>query len=176
MEINNHKYTLNLINNKETENLFDILKHINSYTTFNDFIIHIKNDKDIFTKLLIKCGIDIEIFFIIMNFINKEPGKYHKIYCNEYKLIMIFQLEDDFNKWVSLTKTIFYSPKNNSFNHYKAIHSQYLRWCRKNIFKKAFDSVVPYENINIVKPTNNVIIEYEKNRHLSKKEIGIERW
>lgn len=57
-------------------------------------------------------------------------------YCNEYKLILILQMEDDCNKWQSLKKHIFYSPQFKSSNHFKGIHSQYIRWCKKKYLKK----------------------------------------
>jgi len=80
--------------------------------------------------------------------INKK-GNYKQIYCNEYKLILIFQLRNTLVKWKDLDKSIFYDPKPNTKFHYKSIHSQFVRWCCDDIFKKTFYKCIPNNNDNI---------------------------
>jgi len=117
--------------------------------------LYIKDNKEIFSKLLIKCRINVPMFFIIMSIINEKKNNYNKSYCDEYKLIMILQMEDDCNKWITLTTHIFYSPNTSkSENHYKAIHSQYLRWCRKKVFIKAYKTVLPVKTNNVNNDVN----------------------
>ena len=150
--------TINLINNNEST-ISEIMNHIVSYTTLNNFFIKINKDINIITKFLIKNKMNSDLFFIVINEINNLKGKYNFIYCNEYKLFMILQLEDNVNKWEVLEKLTFYSPENGSKRHYETIRSQFQRWCSKNIFKKALDSIIPYNNVknnNLADDFNNI--------------------
>ena len=136
--------------NSSNVNLNTIIALIKKFFYLNDFIDRIKNDKIIFTNFLKILEIDIDLFFIIINEINKyKKGLYKQIYCDEYKLILIFQIRNSLVKWKDLEKNIFYDPKLNCKYHYKSIHSQYVRWCNNDIFKNAFHNCVPINNDNV---------------------------
>jgi len=153
--------TIDIINNDKST-IYNIMKHIILYTNLNNFFIKINNDRTIITKFLIKNKINYELFFIIIDEIDKLKGDYNKIYCNEYKLFMILQLEDDVNKWSALQKLFFYSPENGKTRHYETIRSQYQRWCSKNIFKNAFNKVTPFSSAENVDDTINMDFNNEK--------------
>ena len=131
---------INLINNSDKTQthieIYTIMNLINSYTSFNDFIIQIKKEKDhhIFNKFISICNIDFNLFNLIIRQIKQNKGNYKEDYCIEYKLILIFQIRNTLNKWIDLTKSIFYSPKLGTKYHYKSIHSQYVRWCHYDVF------------------------------------------
>jgi hypothetical protein len=123
-----------------------LLNIIKKYFSFNDFILLITNTI-YFNKFISICGIDVELFNYIINTIYKNnKGKYKKDYSVEYKLILIFQVKNTLVKWSDLKKSIFYDPKPGIKYHYKSIHSQYIKWCSNNIFKKAFFNFVPSNN------------------------------
>lgn len=72
------------------------------------------------------------------------------------------QLEDNINKWSSLEKLFFYSPKNCKSKHHETIRTQFQRWCSKGIFKKALDKVVPFNNIDNIDNNIDLIIKNER--------------
>ena len=74
---------------------------------------------------------------------------------------MMLQLVDNVNKWVALEKLSFYSPENIKTKHYETLRSQYQRWCSKQIFKKAFENVVPYETSISIKNNTQSIANIE---------------
>lgn len=155
--------TIDIIKNHKSTT-YDIMYHIISYTNFNNFIIKINKDRAILTNFLIKNKINPELFFNIIDEIDKLKGNYNLTYCNEYKLFMILQLEDDVNKWSSLQKLLFYSPKNEKTRHYETIRSQYQRWCFKKIFKNAFNKIIPFIRDD---DTNDLVnIEYNNEIYL----------
>ena len=140
---------IELINNCNPIHL--IMNLIKSFTNFNNFIILIKENNDIFKKFILICDIDYILFDSIINEINNiSKGKYKEIYCIEYKLILIFQIRDSVVKWKDLTKSIFYEPINGSKNHYKSINSQYIRWCKNKVFLNLFNSITPINNNLII--------------------------
>ena len=165
---NQFKKTLDIINDINSD-INEIVRHINKYTDFNKFIIKLKNNetdsKTLLTKLFSKADINIELFLIIIDEINKIEGNYKKTYCNEYKLFMILQLEDNINKWKALQKLLFYSPNNKKSRHYETLRSQFQRWCCKGIFKKAFVNLLPYEKLLCLE-NNSCIKELEFNNEL----------
>ena len=55
-------------------------------------------------------------------------------------------MRNTLNKWIDLTKSVFYSPKSGTKYHYKSIHSQYVRWCHYDVFKNAFNCCIPHNN------------------------------
>jgi len=146
-----------LINDKDVALCKIIDKLTKHKIHFSDFIDSIKNNVELFKNFLVKCKINHELFFIIMDEINKLKGKYKKIYSNEYKLLLIMQLEDKFSYWYSLTDSVLYRPKfkdnkgnknNKGNNHYKSIQQQYNRWCVKDVFKNAFNNYKIIKNVN----------------------------
>lgn len=154
------KQTIDIINNDKST-IYNIMNHIISYTNLNNFFIKINKNRIIINNFLLKNKINSELFFIIIDEIDKLKGKYNSIYCNEYKLFMILQLEDDINKWSSLQKLLFYSPENTKVRHYETIRSQYQRWCSKNIFKNAFNKVIPLGSTDFVNNTTNIELDNE---------------
>ena len=165
-----HKKKINIVILKTTKEN-DIIKEDkdvanNSNLIKENEIIKENNGKDIrecdndfkslLKKILIKHQMNYERFFIIMEEIEKLKGEYHSVYCNEYKLFMILQLEDSLNKWSSLTTSIFYSPMNKKSKHYENLRSQYERWCKKEVFLKAYKKIKPF-NYNSIETT----FEYE---------------
>ena len=122
-----HNEIINLINNSDkTHNeIYTIMGLIDSCTSFNDFIIQIKKETDpnIFNKFISICNIDFNLFNSIITQIKQNKGNYKEDCCVEYELIFIFQMRNTLNKWIDLTKSIFYSPKPKTKYHYKSIHS-----------------------------------------------------
>lgn len=112
--------------------------------------------KSLLKKILIKKKMNHELFFLIIEEIEKRKDKYNFIYCNEYKLFLMMQLEDNVNKWSSLEDLSFYSPKNKKSKHFENIRAQYERWCKNDIFKKAYNNIKPYNY-----STEETIFEYE---------------
>ena len=107
-------------------------------------------------KFIIKCDINYDLFNIIKNnIIKKWIGNYKCKYCIEYKLILILHLLNDFTNWKTLIKCIFYEPSLHVKCHYKNIYRQYRQWCLKGIFKKAFHSIVPFEQSNLLNNTDD---------------------
>ena len=147
---NNKKYNqiIDLINNSDKSHveIFTVMNLIKTCITFNNFIMQIKNEPDIFNKFITICNIDPKLFNIFIEQIKLKKYKYKQDYCDEYKLILIFQLRNSLNKWQDLTKSIFYDPLPNTKYHYKSIQSQYQRWCHNDIFKNGFHSCVPHNN------------------------------
>lgn len=147
---NNKKYNeiINLINNSDNKHveISTIITLIKSYTTFNNFLLQIKKEPNIFNKFIVICNIDYELFNLIIKQIEINKYNYREEYCIEYKLILIFQMRNSLNKWKDLTKSIFYEPSSGTKYHYKSIHAQYQRWCSNNIFKNAFYNYVPHNN------------------------------
>ena len=120
-------------------------------------LFQIKNDYKLFKKIIIKCNIDFDSFDNIKNNIIKTcVGNYKNKYCIEYKLILIFQLINDYTNWKALHKCIFYESFKNTKNHYKIIYKQYKHWNQKGIFKNSLHSVFPVD-IND-KNDKNIII------------------
>ena len=120
---------------------------------FNDYIIDI--DSDLFNS-------------IIKSIESTEKGKYKKDYCNEYKLILIFQMTNTLVKWKDITKSIFYDTKLDAKYHYKSIHSQFVRWSNNKVFKNAFFNCIPNNNNDILiecfnDNDNNIHIINDKN-------------
>lgn len=137
--------TIKLIN--DSKPIYFIINHIKKYTNLNDFIILIKNNELNFKQFLLLCDIEYELFILLINSIKiTSKGNYRQIYCNEYKLLLIFELRNNIVKWKDLSKSIYYEPINCPKYHYKSIHSQYCRWCHNNIFKNAFLTITPYDN------------------------------
>lgn len=145
-----HDEVLNLIkkSDKIHVEISSVINLIKKYSTFNKFILQIKeeNDKNIFNKFISICDIDYKLFNSIIEVIYTNKYNYKEDYCVEYKLILIFQIRNTLNKWKDLSKSIFYDPKPNVKYHYKSIHSQFDRWCTNNVFKKAFYNCVPHNN------------------------------
>jgi len=157
----------------DEKNIHEISVEVIKTCGLNNYFKYVKNDEVLFTKFLKKCDIDNELFFLIVEEINKQKGKYKQTYCNEYKLFLILQLEDNLLYWNSLTRSIFYNPSFKSTNHYKSISQQYSRWCHKGIFKKVFEnySVVKNENSPTAEEINTIrkddyIIDIEDNLFL----------
>ena len=65
--------------------------------------MQIKNELDIFNKFITICNIDYKLFNIFIEQIKMNKYKYRQDYCDEYKLILIFQLRNSLNKWQDLT-------------------------------------------------------------------------
>lgn len=126
----------------------EIMEHLNTHSDLNNFMMLIKQDTETLTIFLNKNNVNTELFFIVIEEINNLKGNYKITYCNEYKLFLILQLEDNINNWNSLEKLIYYSPKNNKTKHYETIRTQYQRWCSKGVFKRALDKVVPFNNVD----------------------------
>jgi hypothetical protein len=146
---NNYKKIVEFIKDDQTQFHF-IIAEINKYFNLNIFIKKIKitedNHIDLLTKLFSKSEINVKLFFIVIDLINNLKGEYKEKYCNEYKLFMILHLQDTINKWKALELLSFYSPEKNTKKHYETLRSQFERWCSKNIFKKAYLNLKPFEN------------------------------
>lgn len=140
-------------NKSDISTIVDLTK---KYFGYNNFLIKIRYDDIIFKQFLIKCNIDCQLFFIIRtNIINTCTGKYKEKYCLEYKLILILNLLNDFTNWNSLSKSIFYESAKDTKAHYKTIYRQYRYWCLIGIFKKSFNSIIPYGNESNIDSLNS---------------------
>ena len=147
---------INIINDDKNNNITCIVDLIKKYFGINDFLIKIKNDNMLLQKFIIKCDINYDLFNIIKNNIIKICiGNYKCKYCIEYKLILILHLLNDFTNWKTLIKCIFYEPLLHVKSHYKNIYRQYRQWCLKGIFKKAFHSIIPFDQSNLLNNINN---------------------
>jgi hypothetical protein len=147
-EFFNQKYDeiIKLINDCKST-ITQIMSLVKKNFHFNDFLIKIKNNVEMFKKFIYKCDIEYEVFDILVNCVNDaSKGKYREIYCVEYKLILILQIIDNYTKWKSLTTSIFYEPHNNSKHHFKSLCAQYYRWCKNDVFKNALNKIVPINN------------------------------
>ena len=77
-----------------------------SNISFNEFLIAINEQKDVFHNLLEILNININMFTAIYNeiiLINLNK-KYKRKYCIEYVLILILQLKNNVNNWKNITK------------------------------------------------------------------------
>lgn len=141
---------INDINDSKIQ-IHSLINSIKKLSYFSDFIDKIKTDTTNFNKFLTIIEIDSDLFYSLIKSIeSNEKGKYKKDYCNEYKLILIFQMTNTLVKWKDLTKSIFYDPKQDAKYHYKSIHSQFSRWCNNRVFKNAFFNCVPNNNDDIL--------------------------
>ena len=82
--------------------------------------------------------IDYDFFIQTIDLINKKfkITKHHIVYHHEYYLILISQLLNNHNQWISLKLNIL--ARNPNKFHYKTIHKKFLLYSNYNIFKKVF--------------------------------------
>jgi hypothetical protein len=85
--------------------------------------MNIRQNIAMITKFLTKNNVNPEIFLLIIKEIEilNENYNYNTFYCNEYKLILMLQLDDGVNKCPVLEKLIFYSHKTKK--HYETIRT-----------------------------------------------------
>jgi hypothetical protein len=130
---------INLINSSQSleYNIFINYITINSIY-FYKFISAIKNNKIILTKIINMLNINCDFFTQTINVINStfKINNHKKVYQHEYYLILICQLLNNHNNWVSLKLNILANNPNKY--HYKSIHKQFLLYSKKNIFKQTF--------------------------------------
>jgi len=67
---------------------------------------------------------------------NLAITKHHIVYHHEYYLILILQLLNNHNQWITLKLNILANNPNKF--HYKTIHKKFLLYTNYNIFKKVF--------------------------------------
>ena len=122
-----------IINNSKNEGEF-LFHFKNLNIKFNDFLIKIKNNKEVLIKLLKLLNINVDLFFNILKKIKDHYSccEYKRTYCYEYNLILILQLKNNLNNWRSLQKLAICDSKHNN------VYKQFKRWSSHNLFKKAF--------------------------------------
>jgi Transposase DDE domain len=84
---------------------------------------------------------------IILKYVNQlAPNKRKPRFSSEYYLTNILDLLNDFNSWRSLKKSVNY--KKEKRYHYKTISDIHRLWCKKGVYRKAFEEV-RNENIDL---------------------------
>ena len=76
-------------------------------------------------------------------------NNHKKEYPHEYYLILICQLLNNHNNWVSLKLNILANNPNKY--HYKTVHKKFLLYSKKNIFKDTFYNTT----VNNISISNN---------------------
>jgi hypothetical protein len=137
---------INLINNliDLINNTSNLEQHtFNEYITknniyFYEFISIAKNHKLVLKKIINMLKIDYSFFIKAIHIINKnfKITKHHIVYHHEYYLILILQLLNNHNQWITLKLNILANNPNKF--HYKTIHKKFLLYTNYNIFKKVF--------------------------------------
>ena len=145
----------NLINLIDTIDKIEYHIFINYITTksiyFYKFINVIKNNKLILSKIIKMLNINYDFFIQTLNVINTtfKINNHKKEYSHEYYLILIYQLLNNHNQWISLKFNIL-ANNHNKF-HYKSINKQFILYTKKDIFKNTFYNTT----INNVLISNN---------------------
>ncbi len=105
-------------------------------------------------KILNLFEIDIIFFKELLKIIeSRYIGSDKKfIYCFEYNLILILHVKNDLNNWKTLQSLIICE------NNYKSVYNQFLRWCKRDIFKKAYENNI-IKNIDIINKDDEGIID-----------------
>ena len=126
---NNIKFN-NLINLINTNTDLEYHIFINYITVnsiyFYKFISSIKNNKIILTKIIKMLNINYDFFTQTIEFINStfKINSHKKEYSHEYYIILICQLLNNQNNWVSLKLNILANNPNKY--HYKTVHKKFL--------------------------------------------------
>ena len=105
---------------------------------FYQFISKIKNNKIILKKIIDMLNINYDFFIQTIDVIESTfKMNNHKVdYSHEYYLIIILQLLNNHNQWVSLKLNIL--ANNHNKYHYKTIHKKFILYSNKNIFNNSF--------------------------------------
>ena len=119
------------------------LHTFNEYITknsiyFYEFIYEIKNNKIILRKIIDMLKINYDFFIKTINIIEStfKMNNHHVDYSHEYYLIIILQLLNNHNQWVSLKLNILSNNPNKY--HYKTIHKKFILYTKNNIFLNSF--------------------------------------
>ena len=96
-------------------------------------------------------NINYDFFILTINVINTtfKINNHKKEYSHEYYLILICQLLNNHNQWISLKFNILANNPNKF--HYKSINKQFILYTKKDIFKNTFYNTT----INNVSISNN---------------------
>jgi hypothetical protein len=157
-------YKKNLINN-----LIDIINKTDKleqhifieYITKNNiyfyqFISIAKENKSVLHKIIDMLNINYDFFIKTINIINStfKITNHQITYPHEYYLILICQLLNNHNQWISLKLNIL--ANNTNKYHYKSIHKKFILYSNKNIFKNVFyDTTI---NNKLINDNNNLLI------------------
>jgi hypothetical protein len=150
-----NKNIQNLINLINTKDEIEHHVFINYITTnsiyFYKFITLIKNNKSILAKIIKMLNINYDFFIQTINVINTtfKINNHKKEYSHEYYIILICQLLNNHNQWISLKFNILANNPNKF--HYKSINKQFILYTKKDIFKNTFYNTT----INNVSISNN---------------------
>lgn len=82
---------------------------------------------------------DIYIKTILKHVSKLVPNIRKPKYSSEYYLTNILNLLNDFNSWKSLTKST--DINKNKQYHYKTISDIHRLWCKKGVYRKAFEEI-----------------------------------
>jgi hypothetical protein len=95
-------------------------------------------------------------FDIILKYANLLcPNKYNSKYDNQYYLLNIMYMLNDFVSWKSLKYSI--HLKSNSIYHYKTIHKKHILWSDNLVYKYAYTEIINNDKINNI--TENLFID-----------------
>jgi hypothetical protein len=152
MTNNDIQNLINLINTKDEIEHHVFINYITTNSIyFYQFITVIKNNKSILAKIIKMLNINYDFFIQTINVINTtfKINNHKKKYSHEYYLILICQLLNNHNQWISLKFNIL-ANNHNKF-HYKSINKQFILYTKKDIFKNTFYNTT----INNVSISNN---------------------
>ena len=149
---------INLINATDNLEYHNFINYITTnYIYFYQFISAIKNNKLILNKIIKMLNINYEFFIQTIETINStfKINRHKKEYSHEYYLIIICQLLNNHNQWVSLKFNIL--ANNINKYHYKSINKQFILYSKKDIFKNTFYNTTI--NNNLITNNNDLLID-----------------
>ena len=130
---------INLINENDKLEYHIFINYITINSIyFYKFISAIKNNKLILEKIIIMLNINYDFFIQTIEIINSTfiSNNHKKEYSHEYYLILICQLLNNHNQWVSLKLNILANNPNKY--HYKSVNKQFILYTKKIFLKMHF--------------------------------------
>ena len=160
--MNNYVYKINnlinLINSNDNLEYHTFINYItNNSIYFYKFISVIKNNSFILSKIIKMLHINYDFFIKTINTINStfKINNHKKEYSHEYYLILICQLLNNHNQWISLKFNILANNPNKY--HYKSVSKQFILYTKKDIFKNTFYNTTT--NNILISNNNNLLID-----------------
>ena len=124
---------------------------------FYEFISIAKDDKLVLHKIIDMLNINYNFFIQTIDIIKStfKITNHQIIYPHEYYLILICQLLNNHNQWISLKLNIL--ANNTNKYHYKTIHKKFILYTNNNIFKNVFYNTTI--NNKLINDNNNLLID-----------------